>query len=237
MLRISVMVAISGLLLAGCALLEVQGPPPHAISLPAPDAVQIEGAVRDVLAQGITNAVATLGRPNGFWGNAAVRIPLPPPLARAEPMLRRLGMGGRVDEFQRVLNHAAEEAMPYAADVFGQALRQLTLADAQALLSGGESAATHHFRSSAGPELTMRLRPYVAATTQRVGVTQRYKALTKDHGGLLHRAGMEPLDLDDYVTARAVDGLFFMLAAEEARIRRDPRARGTELMRRVFGML
>lgn len=239
MLRRSMTVTASCLLLTACALLDEQGQqwPPYPATAPAPDAVQIDGGLRDALAQGVATAVATLGRPNGFWGNPAVRIPLPPQLARAEPTLRRLGMGARVDEFQRVLNQAAEEATPYAAEVFGQALRQLTLTDAQAILRGGEDAATQYFRRSAGPALASKLRPYVAATTQRVGVTQRAKALIGDHAALLQRAGMEPLDIDDYVTGRTLDGLFFMLAAEEARIRRDPRARGTELMRQVFGML
>jgi hypothetical protein len=239
MLRLSVTVTASCLLLTGCALLDVQGKaqPPYAVSRPAPDAGQIDGGLRDALAQGVATAVATLGRPNGFWGNAAVRIPLPSQLARAEPTLRRLGMGARVDEFQRALNQAAEEATPYAAEVFGHALRQMTLADAQSILRGSEDAATQYFRRSAGPALASQLRPYVVATTQRVGVTQRYKSLVGDHATLLQRAGMEPLDLDDYVTGRTLDGLFFMLAAEEARIRRDPRARGTELMRQVFGML
>lgn len=239
MLRLLVTAMTPCLLLAACAPVDIEQRPQGApaVVAPAPSTAQIDGGLRDALAQGVTTAVAALGRPNGFWGNAAVRIPLPPQLARAEPTLRRLGMGARVDEFQRALNQAAEEATPYAAEVLGQAIRQLTLSDAQSILRGGDDAATAYFRRSAGPALETRLRPYVAATTQRVGATQRYKSLLGDHTALLQRAGMAPLDLDDYVTARTLDGLFFMLAAEEARIRRDPRARGTELMRQVFGQL
>jgi hypothetical protein len=235
--RLRFTVTASCLLLASCALSDGPAPPPYTVVAAPPDAAQFEQGLRDALAQGVTAAVANLGRPNGFWGNAAVRIPLPPQLGRAEPTLRRLGLGNRLDEFQRTLNLAAEQATPYAGEILGRALQQLSLADAQALLHGGDDAATRHFRRSAGPALAASLRPYVAATTQRVGLTQRYKSLAGDHAALLKRAGIEPLDLDDYVTARTLDGLFYMLAAEEARIRRDPRARGTELIRQVFGQL
>lgn len=231
--------AALGLLMSGCAGFDAAQPTLPGVGLPTRSntPADVSGGLRDALAQGISTAVGTLGRPNGFWGNAAVRLPLPPPLARAEGTLRKLGMGGRVDEFQRALNQAAEQAAPYAADVFGSALRQMTLSDAQAILTGGEDAATQYFRRTSSPELTAKLRPYIEATTQRIGVTQKYKSLMGEHAALLSRAGMTDTDLDAYITAKAIDGLFYSIAAEEARIRRDPRARTTELMRQVFGSL
>jgi len=196
---------------------------------------EIAAGLREALAQGVSGAVGVLGRTNGFWSNAAVRIPLPKELAKAESTMRKLGLGARVDELHLTLNRAAEQAVPHVAELFGDAIRQMTLADARAILQGGENAATDYFRRTTGAALEARVRPYVEATTNSVGVTQKYKALISDYGPLLQRAGVESTDLDAYVTAEAVDGLFYMIAAEEARIRRDPRARTTELLRRVFG--
>lgn len=228
-----------GLLLGGCATLneslqQVSGVIPVGTQT-APGEAEIAAGLKEALAQGVATAINTLGRTNGFWSNAAVRVPLPKNLAKAESTLRKLGMGARVDEFQLALNRAAEQAVPQVADVFGDAVRQMSLADARAILQGEPDAATLYFRRTAGTALEAKVRPYVEATTQKVGVTQKYKSLMSDYGPLLERAGFADTDLDGYVTGKAIDGLFFQIAAEEARIRRDPRARATELMRRVFG--
>lgn len=228
-----------GLLLGGCATLneslhQVSGAM-QAGTQAAPAEAEIAAGLKEALAQGVTTAINSLGRTNGFWSNAAVRVPLPKNLAKAESTLRKLGMGARVDEFQLALNRAAEQAVPQVADVFGDAVRQMSLADARAILQGEQDAATQYFRRAAGTALEAKVRPYVETTTQNVGVTQKYKSLMSDYGPLLERAGFADTDLDGYVTGKAIDGLFFQIAAEEARIRRDPRARATELMRRVFG--
>lgn len=228
-----------GLLLGGCATLneslqQVSAAIPVATQTP-PGEAEIAAGLKEALAQGVTTAISSLGRTNGFWSNAAVRVPLPKNLAKAEGTLRKLGMGARVDEFQLALNRAAEQAVPQVANVFGDAVRQMSLADARAILQGEQDAATQYFRRTAGTALEAKVRPYVEATTQKVGVTQKYKSLMSDYGPLLERAGFTDTDLDGYVTGKAIDGLFFQIAAEEARIRRDPRARATELMRRVFG--
>lgn len=239
MKRTSTVVVVFGLLAGGCAGLNedvlrqaagVMQPQPVAES-------EIAGALKDALAQGVGAAIGSLGRSNGFWGNLAVRVPLPAPLAKAEPTLRKLGMGARLDEFHLALNRAAEQATPQVAGAFGDAIREMSLDDARAILDGGEDAATQYFRRAAGPSLAALIRPTVEATTRNVGVTQKYKALMSDYGPILARAGVGDTDLDTLVTDRTVDGIFYAVAAEEARIRRDPRARTTELMRRVFGNL
>ncbi len=196
---------------------------------------EIVAGLREALAQGTTSAITTLGRSNGFWGNPAVRIPLPEQLRKVEQTMRAAGLGGQIDEFQLTLNRAAEKAVPEVADIFGNAVREMSVADARGILGGGQDAATQYFRRTAGDAIQARFRPIVQSATQTVGVTQQYKSLMSSYGPLLQLAGVKDTDLDAYVTGKAVDGLFYSIAAEEARIRRDPRARTTELLRKVFG--
>lgn len=191
--------------------------------------------LREALAQGTTRAINELGRSDGFWKNAAVRIPLPAPIDGVEKTLRQFGQGARVDEFHLTLNRAAERAVPQVADIFGNAVRQMSVADARAILDGPQDAATRYFQRVATDSLRQKILPLVQTATTQVGVTQSYKQMIGQAGPLLAMAGRTPPDLDRYVTDRALDGLFTTIAAEEARIRRDPAARGTELLRRVFG--
>lgn len=235
MIRIALTAVMFGLATTACGLLAPrEEPAPEPLALP--DGAYAD-VLRETLAQGAAQALGQLGRTNGYWSNAAVRIPLPEPLARSAEALRRLGMGAKVDEFHRALNRAAEQATPYAADALATAIRQMTLDEARTILDGGDGAVTRHFREHSGAQLSAQLEPYVQATTARIGVTQRYKALIDDYAVLLRGADLRELDLDAYVTQKTIDGLFYLMAAEEARIRRDPRARGSELMRQVFGGL
>jgi hypothetical protein len=234
MIRIVLAVVLS-LASSACAVAPPAEPP---VPAPAPPSdAAVADALHEALLQGATQAVGQLGRVNGFWSNAAVRVPLPDSLARAGEALRKLGMGAKVDEFHRALNSAAEQAVPYAAEPFAAAVRAMTLDDARAILAGGNGAATALLRERSGAALLAQLRPYVSGTTGRIDVTQRYKDLIADYGVLLRSSGLKNLDLDAYITEKTVDGVFYLMAAEEARIRRDPRARGSELMRQVFGAL
>lgn len=191
--------------------------------------------LKEALAQGTTRAVNTLGRSDGFWRNDAVRIALPANLQRAEKTLRKFGGGATLDQFQLTLNRAAESAVPQVADIFGNAIRQMTLEDARGLLNGGPDAATQFFRRTTSDALYAKVLPLVRGATQKVGVTQQYKSLMGNYGPMLQLAGVKNTDLDDYVTHGALDGLFTTIAAEEARIRADPTARGSALLKKVFG--
>ncbi|MEQ1439781.1 DUF4197 domain-containing protein [Fontimonas sp. SYSU GA230001] len=228
-------------LLSGCAAYDPGAAGPAPASPPPSVATlgdaQIDAALRDSLQQGVEAALAVLGRPNGFWSNAAVRIPLPAGLAKAESTLRRAGLNQALDAFHLALNSAAEQAAPQAARYFSEAIRQMTIEDVRGVLQGGDDAATQYLRRTSGPALEAQLRLKVAAATQQAGATQKYKALMADYGPILRAAGVEGTDLDAFVTAKTLDGIFYMIAAEEARIRRDPRARATELMREVFARL
>lgn len=214
----------------------------RAASLPSSD---IAAGLKEALARGTTRAINSLGRTDGFWGNAKVRIPLPGKLQQVGDLARQFGQGAKVDAFQLSMNRAAEKAVPQVADIFGDAIRRMTLKDARGILTGGDHAATDFFRRVAGDALAARIHPIVAQATQSVGVTRKYKALTAGEGnglgGLLgaldsgDRDKRSPLDLDDYVTGQTLDGLFTVIAEQEQAIRRNPAARTTELLKKVFG--
>jgi hypothetical protein len=206
---------------------------------------EIVSGLKEALGRGTTDAIDTLGRKNGFWDNAAVRIPLPKTLQSVAGVARKVGMGDKVDAFQLSLNRAAEKAVPRVADIFGKAIRKMSFSDARDILTGGDHAATQYFRRVAGPELVKRIEPIVARETNQVGVSEKYKQFMASGqgsrlGGLLSRFGGDSgagssLDLDDYVTQQTINGLFHEIGQEEAAIREDPAARTTDLLKKVFG--
>lgn len=208
---------------------------------------EVGAGLKEALASGVSRAIEQLGRDDGFWSNSAVRIPLPGTLRKAGEVAGRLGQGAQFEAFQRTLNQAAEKAVPEVADIFGNAIRQMSLTDARNILTGGDHAATDYFRRTAGEALTTRIQPIVASSTDAVGVTRGYKELIASDavGGTLGKlqslggggasASADSLDLDRYVTDRTIDGLFHVIAEQEAAIRNNPAARTTDLLRKVFG--
>jgi hypothetical protein len=198
----------------------------------------ITRGLREALTQGVRNAVDDLGRRNGFLDNSRVRIPLPKNLQRTERALRAAGQGRRVDEFIEAMNHAAEEAVPVAVDVFLESVRQMSFNDARQILSGGQDdAATEFFRRTSEQRLRDEFRPIVERFTEQVGVTQKYKQMMGRYGFLGRVVGQDASDIDGYVTEKALDGLFLLIADEERRIRRDPVGRTTSILRAVFGSI
>lgn len=195
----------------------------------------VVAGLKEALARGAETAVATLGRSDGFLGNAAVRIPLPAPLQPVERVLQAVGQQRYSDEFVATMNRAAERAVPEAGAILGDAIREMSVADARRILNGPDDAATQYFREVGSPRLTARLRPIVSKATARAGVTQSYKALVDGAGGAARLVSADAIDLDGYVTARTLDGLFLVIAAQEKRIRQDPAARTSELLAKVFG--
>ena len=198
----------------------------------------ITRGLREALTQGVRNAVDDLGRRNGFLDNSRVRIPLPKNLQRTERALRAAGQGRRVDEFIEAMNHAAEEAVPVAVDVFLESVRQMSFNDARQILSGGQDdAATEFFRRTSEQRLRDEFHPIVERFTEQVGVTQKYKQMMGRYGFLGRVVGQDASDIDGYVTEKALDGLFLLIADEERRIRRDPVGRTTAILRAVFGSI
>ena len=202
---------------------------------------QIIPALKEALAKGAHYAVTNLGRDGGFLNDTQVKIPLPDSLRTVEKTLRKLRQGRLADEFVTTLNRAAEQAVPQAAGVLGDAVSQMTVADARAILTGPDTAATDYFRRTSQTNLHARLLPIVRSATGQTGVTSAYKRMTGTaslggFGGLgAALLGPDLPDLDDYVTRKALDGLFLKIAKQEKLIRANPAARTTELLQQVFG--
>ncbi len=199
---------------------------------------EIGGALKEALGKGIRFAVNSLGRENGYLANPRVKIPLPGTFQKIEKGLRIAGQGKAVDEFVTSMNRAAEKAVPVATDVFLDALRQMTFDDARKILfSGQEDSATQFFRRTSEETLRGKFRPIVEEFTAKTGVTQKYKAMVGKAGFAAMLLGKDAVDLDGYVTQKALDGLFLLVADEEKKIRKNPLGRTTDLLRKVFGIL
>lgn len=195
---------------------------------------RIAEGLKEALRVGAGNAVAATGRRDGYFGNARLRIPMPRDLETLDRTLRRVGLGAEVDRFVLSMNRAAEAAAPRARAIFWDAVGAMTIADARRVLDGSETAATEYFRAKTAAPLTAAFRPVVDSALGEVGVTRQYQALVARYNRV-PLAKPQAVDLDDYVTARALDGLFLVLGEEERKIRTDPAARVTELLREVFG--
>ena len=195
----------------------------------------IIAGLKEALANGTERAVSELGRTDGFLANSAVKIPLPQRLQTVAKLLRGLGQGRYADEVVETMNRAAESAVPQAGPVLGDAIRGMTIEQGRDILNGPDDAATQYFRQVGSERLTQQLRPIVEAATAKAGVTSAYKQAVDRAGPATALVGTQTLDLDAYVTEKTLDGLFHVIAAEEQRIRQNPVARSTELLKKVFG--
>ena len=196
---------------------------------------QMIGGLKEALGKGIEHAVASLGKEDGFLKDRSVKIPLPDSLKRVESSLRLLRQDRLADEFVTTMNRAAEKAVPEAAAVLGDAVRQMTLTDAVAILNSTNNAATQFFRRTSETNLYTRFLPIVQKATEQVGVTSAYKNLLGKASFAGSFLGPDAGNLDGYVTRKALDGLFVKIAEEEQRIRENPVARTTDLLQKVFG--
>ena len=193
-------------------------------------------ALKAALEKGSLSAVANLGRIDGFLGNPQVHIPLPESAQRAERLMRRVGMGHYADELVVTLNRAAEAAVPEAKALFVQSVKKMTVQDAKGILTGGETAGTEYFRRTTRTDLHQRFLPIVKKATARVQLAQKYDQYA-DKAVAVGMLNKEDADLDEYVTQKALDGLYLMVAEEEKKIRKDPVSAGSAIIRKVFGVL
>lgn len=193
-------------------------------------------ALKDALDKGTRAAVAQLGREDGFLGDARVKIPLPESLRRAEKNMRRFGMAKYADELIVTLNRAAEAAVPEAQQLFVDAVRQMSVQDAKGILTGGDTAATAYFRRVTADALGKRFLPIVQRSTERLGLAQKYNQYAAK-GVRVGLVEAQDANLDDYVTRKALDGLYFVVAEEERKIRKDPVGTASSLIKKVFGAL
>ena len=192
--------------------------------------------LRAALNQGIEAAVGRLGVQDGFFGNPLVRIPLPPALDKVDRALRRFGMSGEADKLKASMNHAAENAVAEATPILKEALKRMTVADARTVLTGGDDAATRYFQNATSDSLRTRFRPIVAGATAKLQVATLYDQYA-GKAAQLGLIGAEEANLNDYVTQKALDGLFLVMAEEEKAIRRDPLGQASSVIKKVFGAL
>lgn len=192
--------------------------------------------LKAALERGSQQAVARLGRADGFLGDPQVKIPLPDSLMRAEKLMRRVGAGRYADELIIAMNRAAEQAVPEARQILVGAVKQMSVQDAKAVLTGGDTAGTDYFRRTTRGGLHKRFLPIVKRATAKVRLAQKYNQYA-DRGVALGMVKDEHADLDEYVTRKALDGLYFMVAEEERAIRKDPVGTGKAILKKVFGAL
>jgi hypothetical protein len=198
------------------------------------DEQTVVAGLKEALQIGTQRAVDNTSRLDGFLGNAIIRVVMPEEFKGAASTLRDIGLGGQVDKFELAMNRAAERASGEAVDVFWNAITSMSLADAFGILNGPETAATDYFRINTEATLRQRFAPIVQQKMSEVGLYQIYGELT-DYYNNIPLVTKPALDLDGYITDRTLNGLFTILGQEESRIRKDPVARTTALLKRVFG--
>lgn len=196
---------------------------------------EMAAAIKQALDQGVNDSIYLLGYLEGFNLSNRYRIPLPPQLDKPASLLRKLGQGDQVDEFEERMNQAAKLAVKQAAPVFTRAIQQMTVGDALDILQGPQDAATRYFRRVTEADLRQRFQPIIENATNQTGLTRSYKSLTRSVSRLAPQLSGYTVDLDGYVLGHALDALFDRIAVEERLIREQPAKRSTELMQKVFG--
>ena len=194
----------------------------------------VASGLKEALKIGTQNTVDSTGRIDGYLANEAIKILLPEKLQTFEKGLRMVGYGPKVDEFVVSMNRAAEKAAPLARDIFWTGIKEMTIDDARKILAGSDTAATDCFREKTGDRLSEAFAPVVSEAMEEVGVTRQYRELT-DRFSSIPFMKSEAFDLDQYVVEKALDGLFHVLGQEEKKIRHDPVARVTDILKTVFG--
>jgi len=195
---------------------------------------KIGSGLKEALKIGTGNAVNLTGRLDGYFMNEAIKILMPEKLKTMEKGLRAIGYGPKVDEFVLSMNRAAEQAAPGAKKIFWDAIGEMTFDDARKILAGSNTAATEYFKAKTTDKLTVAFKPIVNQATNEVGVTRQYKDLVGKFQTIPFMKS-ESFDLDQYVVTKGLDGLFYMVGEEEKKIRTNPAARVTDLLREVFG--
>ncbi|MEI7763502.1 MAG: DUF4197 domain-containing protein [Comamonadaceae bacterium] len=191
--------------------------------------------LKDALTQGTASAVSRLGAENGFLGNDKVRIPLPDALKRVEGAMRMLGLQKQAEELVTAMNRAAEQAVPLAKPLLLNAVKNMSWQDAKGILAGSDTAATEYFRRTTSDQLTEKFLPIVSKATANVGLAEKYNEIA-GKGAKLGLLDAKQARIENYVTQKALDGLFLMLAEQEKAIRADPIGAATAMARRVFGL-
>lgn len=195
---------------------------------------EVVAGLKEALTKGISNGSDLVSKLDGYFKNPEIKIPFPPEVKNVETRLRQIGLGSEVDKFVLSLNRAAEDAAKESKPIFVTAIKSMTIQDAWSILKGEETAATTYLKRTTSPQLKDKFKPVIQNSLNKVNATKYYKDLVTRYNQIPLVQKVNP-NLDDYATDRAIEGLFVMVAKEEKLIRKDPLARTTELLRKVFG--
>jgi hypothetical protein len=224
------------LLLAGLLL---SLPPPllaEPLAIQQLTARESSAGLKEALTRGAEFAVTQLGQTDGFLGNPAVKIELPKSLQKVESLARKLGYGPQADELVTTMNRAAEAAVVEARPLLIKAIKNLTIADAHAILAGPPDTATQYFRRTTSAALSQKFQPIVKQATARVELAERYRAFA-GRAARYQLIDAQDADLDSYITQKAMDGLYTLIAEQEQQIRQDPLGSGSKLLKKVFSAI
>lgn len=196
---------------------------------------EVVAGLKEALSVGANNSASKLSAVDGFFANAAIKVLMPPEAQKVEKALRTAGMGKLVDDAILSMNRAAEDAAKSAAPIFLDAIKGMSFQDAMGILRGSDTAATGYLRSKTVPALTEAFRPVIEGALEKTGATRHWKTVFETYNKLPTTFNKVNPDLAGYVTDRGLKGLFFQVAEEEMKIRKDPAARVTETLKKVFG--
>lgn len=208
----------------------------NALSLNDLSNAQASQGLKLALEKGAVAAVQLLGQSNGFLGNDKVRIPLPKYLESTARLLRSFGQGARLDDLIVAMNRAAETAVPLARDMLVGAVKSMNVQDAKKILTGGDTSVTQFFTEKTRQPLSRKFLPVVTEVTARVNLADQYNQIAGKAAGMGLLKG-DQVSIEQYVTAKTLDGLYFMIGEEEKKIRQDPAGTGSALLQKVFGAL
>ncbi len=197
---------------------------------------EASGGLKEALTQGVGKAVSTLGAADGFFGNKEVKIPLPKYLKKVEKGMKLMGMGKQSDELVLKMNRAAEAAVPEAKALLVDSIKQMSLADAKAILTGPQDAATQYFKRTTSKQMGEKFLPIVQKATEKVQLAESYNKYA-EMGSKFGVVKKEDAKIEQYVTNKALDGVYLMIAKEEAAIRKDPLGQASSLLKKVFGAI
>ncbi|HUX79028.1 MAG TPA: DUF4197 domain-containing protein [Alphaproteobacteria bacterium] len=197
------------------------------------DATVVSG-LKEALSIGTENAVKNVSQLDGYFGNKIIKLLMPEKIQKTADVLKMAGYQQQVDDFIMSMNRAAEKAAPQAASYFKDAIKEMTVEDATKILHGGDTSATQFFKSKTQDKLYTAFKPIISSSINDVGVTRSYKEMMGQYESLPFMS-KESVDLDHYVTNKSLDGLFYTIGQEEKKIRTDPAARVTDLLKNVFG--
>jgi hypothetical protein len=205
--------------------------PSNEKSLTKEDAV---AGIREALVKGTDHSVKLVSAMDGYFGNPKIKIPFPPDAVQMEQKLRAIGLGYKVDEAVLTMNRAAEDAAKEIQPIFVNAIKHMSISDALSIVNGSDHAATEYLQKTTYDQLFLKIEPIIEKSLKKVDATRYWSDLVNAYNGIPFVKKMNP-DLNEYVTEKAISGLFVMIAQEEEKIRKDPLARTSELLERVFG--